>query len=131
MEPDERLRYLGTIPHAQRSILLLSAAMVVIHPRGAAIVEDVRCHHPGLDGQQLCMQVLVDLMVSIAAKWNVGSAALLPFASLIDQVVTRVTNDPGAICPLRLAEQMWALIERLHDQPDMTLSESLAEPSCN
>jgi hypothetical protein len=128
---DERLGYLGSIPHAQRSILLVSAIMLVVHPRGAKLVEDIRRHHPELDGQHLCIQMLLDLMISIAGnKWNAGSSVLLPVASMIDQVVTRATEEPGAICPLALAEQLWELIELLHAQPDV-LTEVLADPSCN
>lgn len=131
LESSEPQRYLATILHAQRSIPVLSPALVVIPPRGAEIVQDVRCPHPGLAGQQLCMQVLLDLMVSLVGTWNVGSAAWLPVALLADPVVTRVTNDPGAVCPLPLAEQLWLRIERLHDQSEVTWLESLAEPSCN
>ncbi len=49
---------------------------------------------------------------------------------MIDQVVTRATDEPGAICPLALAEQLWELIEYLHAQPDL-LTEVIADPSCN
>lgn len=131
MDLDERLSYLATVPHAQRSILLLSAAMLVVHPRGADIIEDVRRHHAELDGQQLCIQVLLDLMMSIAGKWNAGSSVLLPVASLLDQVVTRATGQPGAICPLALAERLWEMIEHLHDQPDQCLTGVMADPSSN
>lgn len=131
MELDERLSYLGSIPHAQRSILLLSAAMLMVHPRGAELIRDIRSHHVGLDGQQLCVQVLLDLMISLAGKWNVGSSVLFPVASLLDQVVTRATGEPGTICPLSLAEQLWEVIERLHEQPVQCPAEAMADPSCN
>jgi hypothetical protein len=131
MELDERLSYLGSIPHAQRSILLVSAAMLMVHPRGADLVRDIRRHHAELDGQQLCVQVLLDLMISLAGKWDAGSSVLFPVASLLDQVVTRATNQPGAICLLSLAEQLWEVIERMHDHPGQCLAEAMADPSCN
>ena len=105
--------------------------MMVIHPHGADLVQDIRGHHPELSGQQLCTQVLLDLMVSLSAKWETGSVALLlPLASLIDEVVTGAMNGSDVICPMRLAEQLWALLEGLHDQPDVAVAENL-EPSCN
>ena len=131
MEPDERLSFLRSIPHGQRSILLLGAAMLMVHPRGGELIRDIRHHHAELDGQQLCMQVLIDLMISIAGKWDAGSSVLLPVASLLDQVVTRATGEPGVVCPAMLAEQLWALIEHLHDQPGRCLVEVMADPSSN
>lgn len=131
MKADERYAYLGSIPHSQRSILLLSAAMVVLHPKGSDIVQEVRRHHPGLDDEQLCIHILLDVMISIAGKWNAGSTVLLPVATLIEQMVEKAMDDTVAVCPLSLAEGMWAMIERLHEQPDMALSEIITVPSCN
>lgn len=131
MELDQRLRYLGTIPHAQRSILLLSAAVLALHPSGKPILQDIQQHHQELDGQELSIQVLLDLMISISGKWDAGSAVLSPLAALIGNAINEASEEIGPICPWSLAEQIWGLIEQVHDQQELSCGISDAVPSCN
>jgi len=131
MDSDPRLSYLGTIPHAQRSIVLLGAAMVLMQPHGSALVQELRRRHPTLEGQQFCIEALLDLMMSIAGKWHAGSAVLLPVAMSIGVNVNDAVEELGSLCPLALTEQMWELIEHLHHASEPALAGASAEPSCN
>lgn len=127
---DERLRYIGALPHAQRSILLLTAAIIVQHPRGAGIIREIQQHRPDLDRQQLCTQTLLDVMISISGDWNSASGILLPVATLIEQAMMRSTEGNEAICPVLLAGQLWELIESLHETPEIK-TPFAARPSDN
>lgn len=131
MDCDPRLSYLGTIPHSQRSIVLLGAAMVLMQPHGSALVQELRRRHPTLDGQQFCIQALLDLMMSIAGKWHDGSVVLLPVAMSIGVNLNDVVEEMGTVCPSALTEQMWDLIERLHHEAEPALADATREPSCN
>lgn len=131
MTIDERLYYLGTIPHAQRSILLLSATMAFLHPINRSCVQNFYLHHPMTKGEDLCIQALLDLMISIASKWSAGSSVLLPATTLMDQAATFSAPGRDLICPLVLAEKLWELIEQVHEQPEMPLSEVVQDPSSN
>ncbi len=77
------------------------------------------------------MQVLLDVMMSFASKWNSGSSVLLPTTTLIEHATMSFTTGHEGLCPFRLAEKLWELIEQIHEQPDMPLSEVVQEPSCN
>jgi hypothetical protein len=127
---DARVRYLESLPHAQRSILLVLASVVVQHPRGVDIIREIQAHHPDLDRQRLCIQVLLDVMISISGDWNSGSSLLLPVAKLIDQAIARAIDESEPICPVALAGQLWELIECVHEraEPPAVLA---TEPSNN
>ena len=129
-DTDERLRYLATIPHAQRTVLLLCASVVLAHPRGASIIKEIQRHHIDSDGADLCMHVVIELMISLAGKWDAGCAILLPLANVLDEAVHDAVAEVEPICPLDLAERLWAMVEQLHDQP-LVESAGRTEPSFN
>lgn len=132
MVPDvsSQLGFMGDLSHPQRSILLLSAVILVLHPRGSGIVHEVHAHHPELDAHALALQVLVDLMASIGRSPTSGSTVLIPMAVLVGQTLRRAAETAGDVSPTLLAEQLWELIEVAHESPDIA-GVSSANPSRN